>query len=124
MRVARYFRLPKTQEVNTMLRVEMQESNDAIIFRLEGRFTREGAEHIRGLIAQCNKNLTNFIFDLTELLFIDNVGEEVLVFVKRLGAEFIAETSYALNVCERLDLPLAREASQKHILGGSNGHGD
>ena len=107
-----------------MLRVEMQESNDAIIFRLEGRFTREGAEHIRGLIAKCNRNLTSFIFDLTELLFIDNVGEEVLVFLKRLGAEFIAETSYALDVCERLDLPLAHEASQKHISGGSNGHAD
>ena len=94
-----------------MLRVEKQESNDAVIFRLEGRFTREGAEHIRGLIAQCNRNLTSFTLDLTELLFIDNVGEEVLVFVKGLGAEFIAETSYALDVCERLDLPLAREAS-------------
>ena len=58
------------------------------------------------------------------LLFIDNVEEEVLVFLKRLGAEFIAETSYALDVCERLDLPLAHEASQKHISGGSNGHAD
>ena len=107
-----------------MLRVEMQESNDALIFRLEGRFTREGAEHIRGLIAQCNRNSTGFIFDLTELLFIDNVGEEVLVFVKGLGAEFIAETSYALDACERLDLPLAHQTSEKRISGGSNGHGD
>lgn len=105
-----------------MLRVEMQESNDAVIFRLEGRFTREGAEHIRGLIAQCNRNLTSFTLDLTELLYIDNVGEEVLVFLKRLGAEFIAETSYALDVCERLDLPLAHAASQKRISGGSNGN--
>jgi hypothetical protein len=46
------------------------------------------------------------------------------VFLKRLGAEFIAETSYALDVCERLDLPLAHEASQKRISGGSNGNGD
>jgi hypothetical protein len=34
----------------------------------------------------------------------------VLLFLKRLGAEFIAETSYALDVCERLDLPLADKA--------------
>jgi hypothetical protein len=93
-----------------MLRVQMQQSSDEIIARLEGRFTREGAEHVRALVARCNNNGAKLVFDLTELLFVDSVGEEVLLFLKRLGAEFIAETSYALDVCERLDLPLADKA--------------
>ena len=39
-------------------------------------------------------------------MFIDAIGEEVLLFVKRLGAQFVAETSYSRDVCERLQLPL------------------
>jgi hypothetical protein len=44
--------------------------------------------------------------DLTETTFVDAVGEEVVVFLKRLGAVFIGETSFSLDVCDRLHLPL------------------
>ena len=64
------------------------------------------------------------IVDLTEVMFIDGVGEDVLSLLKRLGAEFIAETSYSLHVCERLGLPLVRSnGSNAPRLGGSNGNG-
>ena len=107
-----------------MLRVQMRESSNVIIFGLEGRFTREGAEHVRSLVARCNNNGAKLVFDLTELLFVDSVGEEVLLFLRRLGAKFIAETSYALDVCERLDLPLAHKAViHAPRPDGSNGHG-
>ena len=108
-------------ERSTMLRVQMQESADATVFRLEGRFTREGAEHVRTLVAQSNNNGTKLVFDLTDLMFIDSVGEAVLSFLERLGAEFVAETSYSLDVCERLHLPLARQdISGLPLSGGSN----
>jgi hypothetical protein len=107
-----------------MLRVQMRQSSDVIIFRLEGRFTREGAEHVRSLVIKSNNNGIKLVFDLTELLFVDSVGEEVLLFLRRLGAKFIAETSYALDVCERLDLPLAHKAViHAPSPDGSNGHG-
>jgi hypothetical protein len=106
-----------------MLRVEMQESLDALTFRLEGRLTREGAEHMRTLVTRCNTEL-RLVVDLTEILFIDRVGEEVLSLFKRLGAEFIAETSYSLDVCERLQLPLVRtDEWSAGRLSGSNGNG-
>jgi hypothetical protein len=107
-----------------MLRVQMRQSSDVIIFRLEGRFTREGAEHIRSLVIKSNNNGIKLVFDLTELLFVDSVGEEVLLFLRRLGAKFVAETSYALDVCERLDLPLAHKTViHPPSPDGSNGHG-
>ena len=107
-----------------MLRVQIRESSAVIIFRLEGRFTREGAEHVRSLVIESNNNGIKLVFDLTELLFVDNVGEEVLLFLRRLGARFIAETSYTLDVCERLDLPLAHKAViPTPSPDGSNGHG-
>ena len=106
-----------------MLRVKMQESVDALTFTLEGRLTGEGAEHVRTLVTRCDPEM-QLVFDLTEVMFIDAIGEEVLSLVKRLGAKFIVETSYALDVCERLCLPMVRtEAPNKRVFGGSNGNG-
>ncbi len=89
-----------------MLRIETQETPDTFIFKLLGRLKREGAEQIRSLATQCDGE-TKLLVDLTDVMFVDSAGEEVLSFVKRLGAQFIAETAYALDVCERLGLPLS-----------------
>ena len=88
-----------------MLRVESQKLDGALICRLEGRFTGEGAEQVRTLVTRCDSKL-GLVVDLTEVMFIDAIGEEVLLFAKRLGTQFLAETSYSRDVCERLNLPL------------------
>jgi hypothetical protein len=72
----------------------------------EGRFAGDDAEHARMLITRCPPGV-KLIADLTEVVFVDSVGEEVLSFFGRLGAEFIAPTSYTLDICERLQLPVA-----------------
>jgi len=87
-----------------MLRVETEQLDGALICRLEGRFTGEGAEEVRRLVTRCDNKL-GLVVDLTDVMFIDAIGEEVLLFVKRLGAQFVAETSYSRDVCERLELP-------------------
>ena len=91
-----------------MLRVETQELDGALICRLEGRFTGKGAEEVRTLVTRCDSKL-ELVVDLTEMMFIDAIGEEVLLFVKKLGAQFVAETSYSRDICERLSLPLIRK---------------
>ena len=92
-----------------MLRVEIFDSADTLSLRLEGRFTGEDAEQTR-MLATRSRNGTRLIVDLTEVEFIDAVGEDVLSFLGRFGAEFVAPTSYTIDVCERLQLPLARTA--------------
>jgi len=92
-----------------MLRVQTQELDGALICRLEGRFTGAGAEEVRTLVTRCDTKL-ELVVDLTDLMSIDAIGEGVLLFVKRLGAQFVAETSYSRDVCERLQLPLVRHA--------------
>jgi len=107
-----------------MLRVQTQELDGALICRLEGRFTREGAEEVRSLVTRCDSNL-ELVVDLTDVMFIDAIGEEVLLFVKRLGAQFVAETSYSRDVCERLQLPLVgtqNRNAQVSSNSGGNGH--
>jgi len=106
-----------------MLRFETHESDGALICRLEGRFTGAGAEQVRTLVTNTDINLA-LIIDITELMYIDAVGEDVLLFIKKLGGEFVAETSYARDICERLHLPLMRnhEARPESSYDG-NGNG-
>jgi len=92
----------------TMLRVELHDS----ILKLEGRLTSVDAEHIRTLIAHSDM-LARILVDLTEVTFVDSVGETVLSLLGQLGAEFVAETAYSLDVCERLELPLAHGATAR-----------
>jgi hypothetical protein len=107
-----------------MLRVETQRLDGALICRLEGRLTGEGAEEVRRLVTHCDSKLSPIV-DLTEVLFIDAIGEEVLSLFKRLGARFVADTSYSRDVCERLDLPLVRNhKSSMQAPGSPNGNGN
>ena len=106
-----------------MLRVETQELDGALICRLEGRLIREGAEEVRRLVTHCDSNL-ELVVDLTDVMFIDEIGEEVLLFVKRLGAQFVAETAYSRDICERLQLPLVGTQNRNaHVSSSSNGNG-
>ena len=71
-----------------MLSAEMQHSAKALIVKLEGGCTSNDAECVRML---------------TETTFGDSVGESTLSSFSRLGAKFMAEDAYVLDVCERLD---------------------
>jgi len=107
-----------------MLRVEICDSADTLILRLEGRFTGDDAEYTRTLTARFAASV-KVLIDLTEVVFIDAVGEEVLSFLGRFGAEFVAPNSYTLDVCERLNLPVAPNVSAHvNALGKPHTNGD
>jgi hypothetical protein len=89
-----------------MLRVEICDSAETMILRLVGRFTGNDADQTRTLAARCAAR-GKLLVDLTEVVFIDAVGEEVLSFLGRFGAEFVATNSYVLDVCDRLNLRVA-----------------
>lgn len=102
-----------------MLRVEIHDSANSVQVKFEGRFIGDDAQNTRALLTSCREGIT-LVVDLTEVTFIDSVGEDVLSFFGRFGAEFVAETSYALDVCERLRLRLARSGgSDPNHLGAS-----
>ena len=103
-----------------MLRFDIRNSGETCHIMLEGRLTGEHAEYVRAQITRCSISV-RLIVDLTEVVFIDNVGEQVLSFLGRLGAVFVATNSYTLDVCERLNLPVARNGtSQEKALGSSD----
>ena len=103
-----------------MLRVEILGSRDTVMLKLEGRFAGDDAERTRALVARSLHGI-RFVVDLAEVTFIDSVGEEVLSCLGRFGAEFVAETSYAIDVCERLRLRLAPGGASDANTPGTSG---
>ena len=93
-----------------MLRMQFYELPDGIKMQLEGRFVREFAEHARTLIRR-SVVPSNLVVDLSEVSFVDAVGEEVLLWFKGIGAKFAAESAYSRHVCECLQLPIDGDRS-------------
>jgi hypothetical protein len=89
-----------------MLRVEFQDVGETVTMRLEGRFVGPFAEDTRDLLTRC-KVPVRLIVNLSEVTFVDALGEEMLSWLARIGGEFIADNCYPLHVCERLRLPMA-----------------
>jgi hypothetical protein len=105
-----------------MLRVEICDSAETLILRLVGRFTGNDAEYTRTLATRLAAR-EKLLVDLTEVVFVDAAGEEVLSFLGRFGAEFVAPNSYALDVCERLNLGVAPNGSS-YLSGEPPANGD
>ena len=88
-----------------MFRMEFENIANSLIVRVEGRFVGHFAEEARVLIARRHIPPT-LIVDITEVTFVDSNGEDALTWVSEIGGRFVAESSYALDVCERLGLPV------------------
>ena len=93
-----------------MLRVEFQDVRNTVTMRLEGRFVGPFAQDTRDLVTRCKIPL-RLIVNVSEVIFVDAVGEEILSWLARIGGEFIADNCYPLHVCERLHLPMAPKPS-------------
>jgi hypothetical protein len=94
-----------------MLRVEFQDVGNTLTMRLEGRFVGPFAEDTRDLVTRC-KIPPRLVVDLSEVTFVDAVGEEMLSWLARIGGRFIADNCYPLHVCERLHLPMAPKRAE------------
>lgn len=92
-----------------MFRVEMHDGANALVMKIEGQLSGNYAEHTRTLMTRCNTGM-RLVVDLTDVTFVDSVGEEVLLLFGRVGAEFIADNAYSRDLCERLNLRLTRTA--------------
>ncbi len=90
-----------------MFRMEFVELGPELTVRIEGRFVGHFAEEARLLIAR-QKLPMGLKVDVSDLTYLDLQGEEALTWLAHIGARFIADTSYSLDVCERLGLRLAK----------------
>jgi len=103
-----------------MLHVETQDSANALIVSLEGRFTGDGAEDVWMLVTRGNNTEKGLAVDLTEVIFVDSAGEATLSFFGRLGAKFVAEDAYTVDVSERL-LQFIHRTGQFYLMQAMRG---
>ena len=68
------------------------------------------AEEVKQLIVL---HTAEVVVDLSDVTFADAAGEEALRCLRSLGAKFVAEQTYALPLCERLDLPVSSALARK-----------
>jgi hypothetical protein len=104
-----------------MMRITFQPERERVTFFLEGRFADSFAEETRRLAARCS-DPRQLVADLTQVTFVDAAGEEVLLWLNRLGARFIAGSCYAQHVCEQLQLRLFEHhrRSEGHVKANGN----
>ena len=95
-----------------MLRVEFNnDGNGALTVRLFGRMVGLYAEDARNALAS-RQLPASIVVDLSEVTFVDLLGEQVLLWLGRLGVRFVANNVYMRSVCERLQLHISEKPTR------------
>ncbi len=96
-----------------MFRAEIQWLASGPTLKLEGRLVADWAEQARHLVTK-DVLPKGLIVDLTEVSYIDPVGEQLLKWLASVGALFVAGSVYAFAVCDRLRLSPMQRISERH----------
>ena len=86
-----------------MFRAEIQWLASGPTLKLEGKLVADWAEQARCLVTK-DVLPKGWLVDLTEVSYVDSVGEQLLQWLASVGAVFIAGSVYAFAVCDRLRL--------------------
>ena len=103
-----------------MFRAEIQWLASGPTLKLEGKLVADWAEQARCLVT---KDILpeGLIVDLTEVSYIDSVGEQLLKWLASVGAVFVAGSVYAFAICDRLRLsPLQGRGERRKRRHGNN----
>ena len=104
-----------------MFRAEIKWLARGPTLKLEGRLVADWAELARGLVTK-DVLPKGLIVDLTEMSYVDSVGEQLLRWLASVGAVFVAGSVYAFAVCDRLRLPpMQRIAERRKRQHGNHG---
>jgi hypothetical protein len=86
-----------------VLRITTPTREDAPKFILEGRLAGEWVQELLRVTRKLCPG-TKSVFDIEDVFFVDSLGEKALQWLNRLGATFVAQNAYGVNLCERLHL--------------------
>ncbi|MGC2477790.1 MAG: hypothetical protein WA485_25855 [Candidatus Sulfotelmatobacter sp.] len=95
-----------------MFRAEIQWLASGPTLKLEGKLVADWAEQARCLITK-DVLPKDLIVDLTEVSYVDSVGEQLLKWLASVGAVFIGGSVYTFAVCDRLRLPLSPRITER-----------
>ena len=98
-----------------MFRAEVRWYANGPILKMEGRLVGDWAEQARCLVTS-DVVPKGLIVDLTDVSYIDSVGEQLLKWLASVGAEFLGGNVYALGVCERLRLSIVERTDPRQSV--------
>ena len=102
-----------------MFRAEIQWLASGPTLKLEGKLVADWAKQARCLFTE-DVLPKGLIVDLTDVSYIDSVGEELLKWLASVGALFVADSVYANAVCDRLRLSPMEKISEHRKRGYRN----
>jgi len=103
-----------------MFRAEIQWLASGPTLKLEGKLVADWAEQARCLVTR-DVLPKGLIVDLTEVSYIDSVGEQLLKWLASVGALLVPGNVYAIAVCDRLGLsPMQRTTARPKRRHGNH----
>jgi hypothetical protein len=96
-----------------MFRAEIRWLENGPTLKMEGKLVGDWAEQAMDLVTK-DVVPKGLVIDLTEVSYVDSVGERLLKWLASVGAVFVARSVYAISVCERLRLLPARRIAEGH----------
>jgi len=88
-----------------MFRAELKQLANGSVLKMEGRLVGDWANEAKSLLSN-GPVPKGLIVDVTEVSYVDLVGEQVLTWLGSVGARFVAKAAYAAGMCKRLNLPI------------------
>ena len=85
-----------------MLRITILDHGGWATVKLEGRLVGPWAEELRSTVLAAMPRFDRLQVDLSDVTFADVAGEEVLVWLHRLGADFQGVGVFSEGLCQRL----------------------
>jgi hypothetical protein len=98
-----------------MPRAEFTHENDGLALKLEGRLVGAWAVQVKSLLSRHFVS-NGLLVDVSEVTYVDSVGEQLLLWLCDLQARFAAEACYARGVCERLQLNLKGKGDAEGLV--------
>ena len=92
-----------------MFRAQIIQLANGPTLKMEGNLVGQWAEEAKSLVTN-GPVPRGLIVDLTDVSYVDSVGEKVLSWLASVGASFMAKAVYAASLCEQLQLPVHGKA--------------
>ena len=92
-----------------MFRAQIIQLANGPTLKMEGNLVGQWAEEAKSLVTN-GPVPKGLIVDLTDVSYVDSVGEKVLSWFASVGASFMAKAVYSASLCEQLQLPVHRKA--------------
>ena len=86
-----------------MIRISVTHEENVLCFKVEGRLAGYGVDELRGAILR-REHQGEFEVDITEVTFVDDEGEKLLVWIDRIGGRFHKVGVFSHFLLHRLNI--------------------